>query len=423
MPSFCNVRNKNHMLYRAIVQSPRLRRTSLTFRIAISTSPGKRKASDFVDTDDSENIDPSLFSKRTKSGENNYCSSKDSFVKPSSFFLTKSATTGSISLNSTPKAASTPRSRSHLNPKSSAAKINTSIAKSSPLSAPAGRSPTRGKRSGLLSSRRRTSGHYRVDPPAFGLPSKSSAPFSLDAALKGTIPGYKGRNASLTATSSVANSTKDLRSIFDPELSSLDFQIHEDTPEQEMTNLLQHSTCVLDISSDEETETRRERERAEGKENVPPADDISQTSRPRANRPSADDMIVEKERSPLSEMDVREYYSEGHDETSVVIVPGDEEGPDDRQQPAQKQQTPHEEVTSDPQPTAKPAVPKLVSEEKTKPVEELMQKTSEPAPCAAVLEPVEGTGESFEVWESGSIKEEIETPAADAVTVTVVECS
>ena len=383
-----------------------------------------------MDTDDSENIDPSLFSKRTKSGENNYFSPKDSFVKPSSFFLTKSATTGSISLNSTPKAASTPRSRSHLNPKSSAAKINTSIAKSSPLSAPAGRSPTRGKRSGLLSSRRRTPGHCRIDPPAFGLSSKSTAPFSLDAALKGTIPGYKGRNASssLTATSSVANSTKDLRSLHEPELkSSWDFAIYEDTPEQEMTNLLQHSTCVLDINSDEERETRRQRERAEGKENVPPPDDISQTSRPRATRQSADDMMVEKERSPLSEMDVREYYSEGHDENSVVIVPGDEECPDDSQKPAQKQQAPHEEVSSGPQPSAQAATPKPVPEQETKSMEELMQKISEPAACAAALEPVDGTGESFEVWESGSFKEVVETPAATtaaaAVTVTVVECS
>ncbi|KAM6518834.1 hypothetical protein FSOLCH5_007597 [Fusarium solani] len=50
------------------------------------------------------------------------------------------------------------------------------------------------------------------------------------------------------------------------------FEIHEDTPEQEMTNLLQHSTCVLDISSDEESERKRSRDRAEGrdKENIPP---------------------------------------------------------------------------------------------------------------------------------------------------------
>ena len=414
------------MLHHATAQPLRLRCTLLNRRIAISTSPVKRKASDIVDTDDSENIDPSLFSKRSKGDENSFFPVKDSFVKPSSYFLTKSATTGSISLNNTPKPASTPRSRTHLNPKSSTAKINTGIAKSTPLSAPAGRSPTRGKRSGLLSSRRRPSGHYRVDPPAFGLSSsKSSAPFSLDAALKGTIPGYKGRNASssVTATSSATVSAKDLRGLYEPELKSTwDFEIHEDTPEQEMTNLLQHSTCVLDISSDEETETRRQRERAEGKENVPPVDDISQTSRPRPARLSAanaDDMI-EKERNPLGEMDVREYYSEGHDETSVVIVPGDEDESTDEQQQQQSQPVDMKSsLSAELQPAAQAVAPEPAPSKETKTVEELMEKPDEPAPCAAVLEPIEGTGQSFDVWESGSTKDEAETPAVSLS----VECS
>ena len=224
----------------------------------------------------------------------------------------------------------------------------------------------------------------------------------------------------MTATSSAAVAAKDIRSLHEPELkSSWDFEIHEDTPEQEMTNLLQHSTCVLDISSDEETETRRQRERAEGKENVPPVDDVSQTSRPRAARLSADDMIIEKERNPLGEMDVREYYSEGHDETSIVIVPGDdEEGSDDHQQQQAPDNKPN--ILSELQPVVQVVAPEPAPETESKTVEELMRKTDEPAPCAAVLEPMEGTGQSFEVWESGSTKDEAET---SAVTVTVVECS
>ncbi|KAI1075914.1 hypothetical protein F5B20DRAFT_369958 [Whalleya microplaca] len=371
---------------------------------AISTpSPVKRKASESVANDDLENLDPSLFSKRSK-GSDSFFPSKDSFIKPSSFVLTKSSSANDVSIYSAPKAV-TPRPRSLLNPKSPSAKLNTSIAKSTPLSAPAGRSPTRGKRSGILSSRRRTAGAFsRVDPPAFGRSSASSTPFSLDAALKGTIPSYSNRNAS--SLSSSPSSSSDFSNLHDGEMKSTwFFDIHEDTPEQEMTNLLQHSTCVLDISSDEESESRRRRERAEGKENVPPVDDISQTSRPRAARHAAQegDMIVEKDRNPLGEMDVKEYYSEGCDENTIIIVPGDEdEQPEER---SDIELAPESLSHQDDAP--EPSV-----EDGAKSIEELMVKTDEPAPGAAVLEPIAGTEDSFEVWESGSAKGETEATAA-----------
>ncbi|KAK7745652.1 hypothetical protein SLS62_009693 [Diatrype stigma] len=387
------------------------------------SSPGKRKASDVVDTDDSENIDPVIFSKRSKGADNSFFPSKDSFIKPASFILTRAASTNDVSVRSTPKATANPRPRSYLNP-TSPAKINTGITKSTPLSAPAGRSPTRGKRSGILSSRRRTGGHFRVDPPAFGLPSKSAAPFSLDAALKGTIPSYTSRKAS--SSLAAPSAPVDVRSLHEPESkASWDFVIHEDTPEQEMTNLLQHSTCVLDISSDEETESRRQRERAEGKENVPPVDDISQTTRTRAARQAAADadaMVFEKERRPLGEMDVREYYSEGCDESSVIIVPGDEdEEPQDqqqRQQPSSNESKPEPEVTPELKAAPIKAAPNSGLDKEAKSVEDIMQKTDDPAPCAAVLEPVEGTGESFEVWESASAKDEAEAEVAVATCST-----
>ncbi|KAI0377948.1 hypothetical protein F5Y04DRAFT_263110 [Hypomontagnella monticulosa] len=369
-----------------------------------TSSPVKRKASDSLDSDDFENVDPLFFSKRSKGSDN----AKDSFIKPSSFILTKSASTGNINVVSHPKAAA-PRPRSVLNPKSPVSRLNTSIAKSTPLSAPAGRSPTRGKKTGILSSRRRTGGAFRVDPPSFGLSSASPAPFSLDAALKGTIPSYANRNGSSVSKSS-SSSSMDLNGLHGGGMkSSWFFDIHEDTPEQEMTNLLQHGTCVLDISSDEESETRRQRERAEGKENVPPVDDVSQTSRPRATRPTADDeMVFEKERNPLGEMDVREYYSEGCDENSVIIIPGDEED----EQPQQLTQGDFEFA-----PALNPdesEVPQSAAEDGLKTIDELMEKTDEPAPGAAVLEPMEGTGESFEVWESGSAKDEAETVVVEA---------
>jgi hypothetical protein len=369
----------------------------------------KRKAAEVLDTDDSENVDPGLFSKRSKGADNAF-SSKD-FIKPATFLIPKAASTGNVT--SPPPKVATPRPRSFLQPRSPIAKLNAGIQKSSPLSAPAGRSPTRGKRTGILSSRRRASGPYtRIDPPTLGLgasSSSSAAPFSLDAALKGTIPSYTSRKAHAKSSSSA-----DLIGLHESDSkSSWFFDIHEDTPEQEMTNLLQHSTCVLDISSDEENETRRQRERVEGKENVPPADDISQTSRPRSARhaANADDMIVEKERAPLGEMNVRDYYAEGCDESSIVFVPGDE----DEQHPEQQSNNAEVEVAPEPKPEVKideapVAEPVLVDGSKT--VEELMQQTEQPTPAAALLQPIEGTGESFEVWESSSAKDETEAPSA-----------
>jgi hypothetical protein len=194
-----------------------------------------------------------------------------------------------------------------------------------------------------------------------------------------------------------------LSALNEPELkSSWFFDIHEDTPEQEMTNLLQHGTTILDISSDEESEQRATRERAEGrdKENVPPVDDVSQTSARRsARRVSEDEMVFEKERIALGEMNAAEFYAAGCDETSVIIVPGDEDECNDVEKP---EQLPSFEFA-----------PELKLEEleelpTAKDVDEMMSKPTEPAVKAAVLEPIDGTGESFELWESGSTKDENE---------------
>ncbi|KAK1826440.1 hypothetical protein QBC39DRAFT_269121 [Podospora conica] len=367
---------------------------------SIASAPVKRKAAE-VEVDGLENVDPSLFSKRSKGAGADTSFSKD-FFKPASFVLTKAASTPNIAkeiLQSTKPAAPT-RPRTVLSPKSPAARLNTKLA-AAPLTAPAGRSPTRGsKRIGIL-SRRRT---QRVDPPSFGL--TSSAPFSLDAALKGTIPSYSGRS---TPASSSHN-------LLQPEMSSSwFFDIHEDTPEQEMTNLLQHSTCTLDISSDEESERRARREQIEGrdKENVPPADDVSQMSSARAARAagSFDDMIVEKQRGPLAEMNVADYYAEGCDDSSVIIVPGDDEEAETVID--ESEQAPYHDVVVEEQqqqlfsPEAELADVEAVS------VDALMGADDESAK-AALLQPIEGTGESFELWESGSFRDENEVPPSPA---------
>lgn len=355
-----------------------------------SPAAGKRKA-ELIDTDDSENVDPT-FAKRSK-GSNVATPAKDIF-KPSAFVLkaapSLSATPEIRSYASPIKPASS--SRRTLHPRSPVSRLNAGISKSSPIYAPAGRSPTRGKRTGILSNRRRTVGPYaRVDPPSFSLGSE--APFSLDAALKGTIPGY---GASRPAP-------KQSNALPEPDMkASWFFEIHEDTPEQEMTNLLQHSTCTLDISSDEESERKASRERAEGrdKENIPPPDDVSQTSSRRAARLGADDMVVEKERVALGEMKTSDFYAEGCDETSVILVPADEED-----QP-QKVEVPSPIVKDF------ALIPELSAvdsaSETEQDIDTLISKPTEGSSKAAVLEPMEGTGDSFELWESGSAKDETE---------------
>ncbi|KUI62420.1 hypothetical protein VP1G_09541 [Cytospora mali] len=378
------------------------------------SSPGKRKVAEVLDVGDFENVDPAiLFSKRSKaSSSDGY--SKD-FFKPPSFIITKSISTPAIPISkdglsipvfSSPLKGTTSRPRSILNPKSPAKKLNSSVSRgsSAPKSAPAGRSPTRGnKRIGIL-SRRRTGAFSRVDPPSFNL---CGAPFSLDAAIKGTVPSYAARSSSsLKATSSSSSSISLADDLYDSATSlksSWFFDIHEDTPEQEMTNLLQHSTCLLDISSDEECEQKLRREKAEGrgKENIPPADDVSQTSVRRGTTMSEGGMEYEKPRVALGEMNVEEFYAEGCDPTSVIIVPGDEEdgtvvNGEQSEEPQQEQAAlPHSESAPELKVDATSSV-----EEPSEP-----EQPAEPE-TLPTLEPVEGTGESFELWESASAKEE-----------------
>ncbi|KAJ9139001.1 Thymidylate kinase [Coniochaeta hoffmannii] len=402
---------------------------------ALPANPsGKRKASEAVESDDFENVDPTLFSKRSKGGVDNtaFFPVKD-FAKPSSPFVLTKAVASTPSFPSTAlhspreilkpvRPSQRPRTTFFKSPAST--KINTSLAAKSttttPLSAPAGRLPTRGapgsKRIGIL-SRRRTGGPFgssRVDPPSFNL--GSAAPFSLDAALKGTIPSYSGRSSSASLLLGAGDGDAKASWFFD---------IHEDTPEQEMTNLLQHGTCTLDISSDEESELKARRERDEGrnKENLPPVDDVSQTSA-RGSRVSAaavvnpDDMVFEKSRGPLAEMNAADYYAEGCDGSSVVIVPGDEEEGEETAIPAvEPVVAPAVEVEGDRHPALDAAEdfefnPELKAEVEVS-VDVLMGKESEGVQ-AAVLRPIEGTGDSFELWESGSQKDEGEDVAAAA---------
>lgn len=159
-----------------------------------------------------------------------------------------------------------------------------------------------------------------------------------------------------------------------------------------MTNLLQHGTCVLDISSDEESARRSTREREDGrdKENVPPPGDVSQTSSRRVPG-DVDDMIVEKQRTALGEMDAAEFYPEGVDAASVVVVPADEE----------EAETPIINNFQFAPQMSNPSAASLPDQDDDE-IELLMSKPTDESSSAAVLQPIEGTGESFDLWESES---------------------
>ncbi|KAJ6784415.1 hypothetical protein PWT90_10485 [Aphanocladium album] len=366
--------------------------TSVKNRQNAVTPPtvGKRKA-DSTDLDNFENVDPACFTKRAKGSEK--VSPGQSLPKPSSFVLKTAPSAASLpdvlSLSSPTKPVSARRT---LEPKSPFAKLNTAaIPKSSPIVAPAGRSPTLGKRAGLLSSRRRTAGSIsRVDPPSFSLGSTKSAkssPWSLDAVLKGTITKPAARRNKGKARMSLGLEIGSKAGWF--------FDIHEDTPEQEMTNLLQHSTCVLDISSDEETEAKADRDRASGcnKENVPPPGDVSQQPLPRSR--SGSPTAMDADRVALATLNARDFYASGLDETSVVLVDEDEET-----------EIEDNSVLADWEFAPRLSNSSLDLESET--LDELVAKTTEGSAKAAVLQPIDGVEESFELWESGSAKDEAE---------------
>lgn len=460
-----------------------LNQCEITLAAAVNAQASKRKATD-LDVDDFENLDPTLFSKRSK-GVASFFPNKES-LKSCLLKAAKSSSSSSSPLPvsdafASPAACSTPlkpqsvpvtpaastvvRQRQILQPKSPAARLaNTTVTPSvslpklstnTPLSAPAGRSPTRGRRNGgILSSRRRMVS--RVNPPLFGasFSTASAAPFSLDAALKGTVPSYS------SSARSTPRSRAPLDISHDSSKDSWEFEIHEDTPEQEMTNLLQHGTCVLDISSDEESAERSLRDRAEGKENVPPTDDISQTSsrRVRARQlPDADALAGQKmveDRSPLGEMDARSFYAEGCAEEDVIIVPGDDDdsflpldgahaqrpaaplGPsplatvlgvdsEDSFQFAPELKIPESEqvAVADDAEIEPVAASASVSGLSDRDAVDAIMRSTEPAEPALVLEPMEGTGESFELWESGSAKDETEGAQTDAPQVDAIEAT
>ncbi|KKY23707.1 hypothetical protein UCRPC4_g02805 [Phaeomoniella chlamydospora] len=249
---------------------------------------------------DSENVDPSQ--KGSAKRKRGLDGDADDIFKPSK------APINQITLTTKARSSIT----SIQSPRTETPKLTTNFTTSiTPSSAPAaaGRSPTSSKRVGLLSRSRR--GLSRMDPPAFGAKSRTSTPMlSLSTALSGTMtharPSHKPAKHIPTLEESIPKSWQ--------------FQIHEDTPEEEMVNLMGHSTCVLDISDDE---SKGKSADDRGKENVPPMDllaSITTAALPISRR----DAMSDESRIPLGDLKPSDFYADGCDETSFITVPDDE---------------------------------------------------------------------------------------------------
>ncbi|MCJ1473544.1 hypothetical protein MMC13_002195 [Lambiella insularis] len=256
-------------------------------------SPVKRRYSPSFDDVDSENVDPlnlSSQNKKAKSNEN---------------YPVKVAKTSHYVLKS---AASTPgvQSRPMITPRRLDASRPSTRKATAPSSAPAaaGRSP-KSKRIGILSR------HRRINPPSYGL--LNGPPFSIDAALSGTVSSYKPEPVQVITLPTLEDSVP----------KTWLFDIHEDTIGDVVNNVVSFTAKTLDISDDE---GRRAEKNDRGKENVPPPDYPSSSVAPTVGsaRPvSRNDMMTDEARTPLGSLDAVEFYAEGCDTSSFIIVPGE----------------------------------------------------------------------------------------------------
>lgn len=169
--------------------------------------------------------------------------------------------------------------------------------------APAGRSP-RHKRIGILSRRRMTTNSFtRVNPPSSTVESTNGLPFSIDAALAGTVPKYKPKST---------------------HGKGWHFDIHEDTPDElesnlvvHKTDLMVHTTTTLDISDDEISLSKGDKD---NKENIPPIDGPAAVASATHVTATRRDVMTDETRAPLGDLDAKDFYAEGCDASSCIMV-------------------------------------------------------------------------------------------------------
>lgn len=177
-------------------------------------------------------------------------------------------------------------------------------------STPAGRSP-KSKRIGILSRRRMASSPFtRINPPVFaGAETSGDMPFSIDAALSGTVP-TNTKKATVSQESLDGSLPKGWM-----------FDIYEETVEQQSNTELAQSTEILVISDDERYTDDKD---SRGKENIPPTDGINTLAPVTTAVPaSRKNMMTDEPRTPLGDLNAGEFYAEGCDENSFFIIPAE----------------------------------------------------------------------------------------------------
>jgi len=263
--------------------------------ITTTTSVKRSLEPSTFDDFDSENVDPAMFDSPSKKSK---FQAFDKPVKPFAFSLSTAKSMPPPS--GIPSRLSTPSRANMSSPRT-------------PLTAPAGRSPKR-KIAGIGKSRRVSAPFTRVDPPFASSRASSSLPFSLDAALSGTLSTEPKSAATAGAT------------IQESMPKNWFFEIYEDTAEEEAANLMEHSTLTLDLSSDEESSKKERCDR--GKENMPPEGYDAPTASRAAIVKKSDiirkKVVVEEMddglRSPLSDLETDPFIPEGLDKDSHVVV-------------------------------------------------------------------------------------------------------
>ncbi|KAJ5191889.1 uncharacterized protein N7498_010874 [Penicillium cinerascens] len=236
--------------------------------------------------------------------------------------------------------------------------------RSAPVLKPAGRTPP--PKSCKTFSRRSTIAKARPEPSKRGV----TRPFSLAAALsqnKPAAPKAKGPSSWL-------------------------FDIHVDSEQEEMTNLMQHSTGVLDISDDEGKASVIE---GRGKENVPPAElgiDLPRSHQAVALAAAAaarKASKMEEDRAPLGELTASDYYPEDCNAFSYTVV-HDEENDNI---PSSKKASVSTQAT-------------LLPPSITTSIASLLETATPPKPAADSTETTESADLKIEIWESESAAEE-----------------
>ena len=162
---------------------------------------------------------------------------------------------------------------------------------------PAGRSPKH-KRIGILSRRRMTTNSFtRVNPPSSTVESTNGLPFSIDAALAGTVSKYKPKST---------------------HGKGWHFDIHEDTKDEEVSNMMVHDTTTLDISDDDSSSSKGGDK--DNKENIPPIDGPAAVASVTHVAATRRDLMTDETRAPLGDLDAKDFYAEGCDASSCIIV-------------------------------------------------------------------------------------------------------